>query len=680
METRSNPFHLTLLYTVYAITFFFPLFFLPITREFVLYTKYYFLIIGAVVLIVVSFIKFLVTRKFHWAQHIGVQALILIGLAYMLSVVLMSPNKIQALFNPQYGLVMIASLCIFYLYASYQFYKSEIRPALLVAVSSLFVSLISLFALVEPLRALNLPAYWTFLKNPAFNTVGTSINLLSFLIFSLGATCAYLWRVKNEHSAKDNRNLVIVLGVISLFVLLSVIFTIYTIVDSLMFKGAQVVLPPFNLSWYAAIEVLKSPMTAIFGVGVDNFSALYPQVRTVEYNSSELWQINTFAVSRSALLHTLTEVGVLGLTGFGLLIMHFSKLLGKVNLESKVMFVLAVATLVLLPVSIVSYFMFFLSLAAVASDIKRHAKVDEYEIDLTNLTPIYVGMVALYVLAIGGTGYYLWNNFVSEFYYKKSLDAVQMNDLNKLYQYQAKAVQYNLYNEDFRRNFSQTNLLLANNIAAKQADQITDNDRQIIAQAIQAAIQEGKAGVFLNSQKVTNWQNLASIYRQIINVAENAPAWTIQTYQQAMMRDPRNPVLRLDLGGIYYLFGSYGDAQRLFEQAVALKPDWANAHYNLGWAYFQQKQYAGAVEQMQIVVSLIDPSKQEADFKRAQKDLDDFKVKLVELQQQQAREQAAQQQRTTQVQETDQLNLPTPPAAVVEPKIELPKDASPEAR
>ena len=342
------------------------------------------------------------------------------------------------------------------------------------------------------------------------------------------------------------------------------------------------------------------------------------------------------------------------------------------------MFITSIVILALFPASVVSFFMFFFSMAAVASDIKRHSKADEYEIDLSRLTPVYVGMAAIYLVLIGGTGFYLWKNFTSEFYYKMSLDAVNENNLPKLYENQAKAVQANNYNEDFRRNFSQTNLLLANNIAAKPAETITDQDRETIAQAIQAAIQEGKAAVALNPQKVTNWQNLASVYRQIINVAENAPVWAISTYQQAIIRDPRNPALRLDLGGIFYLFQNYAEAQRLFEQAVSLKPDWSNAHYNLAWAYYQQGLYQPAVEQMQIVVGIIDPAKQAEDFKKSQKDLEDFKKKLAEAQTQQQQ----QQQQTTQQTEdaNSQLNLPTPPPAAVEPKIELPKESSPEAQ
>src|SRR5690606_5370366 len=111
----------------------------------------------------------------------------------------------------------------------------------------------------------------------------------------------------------------------------------------------------------------------------------------------------------------------------------------------------------------------------------------------------------------------------------------------------------------------------------------------------------------------TNWQNLATVYRQILNAVQQAPLWTISSYQQAILLDSYNPTLRLELGSVYYLLQQYDQAQRLFEQAVSLKPDWANAHYNLAWAYYQKELYGNAVQQMQIVTDLLDPAQAQED-------------------------------------------------------------------
>ena len=123
------------------------------------------------------------------------------------------------------------------------------------------------------------------------------------------------------------------------------------------------------------------------------------------------------------------------------------------------------------------------------------------------------------------------------------------------------------------------------------------------------------------------------------------------------------------LGSLYYILGQYQDSTNLFQQAVTLKPDWANARYNLAWSLYQQKDYQAAATQMQTVLSLLDKDKNSQDYKKAKDTLDNFK-KQVELTQQQ--EQKASQ--------GENLNLPRQQTPQVSPKIELPQSASPEAK
>ncbi|MBP9690663.1 hypothetical protein KBD81_01140 [Candidatus Woesebacteria bacterium] len=686
MSTQSKIINQVLQYVIYGIVFLFPLFFLPLTRDFLIYSKFYFLVFAMFGILILSFGKFIIGRKFTWIHNPATQSMILILLSYILSIVLMSPNKLQAIYNPQYGLVMITMFVVFYFYTSHVFSKAEVSPALLLAISGALVSVFSLVIMVDPFRGVTLPAYWSFLTNTTFNPVGSSIHFLAYLLFVLIGTGLYLLRLhrSRQHREDDqSKTMKIILSVIMLFSLLAAVFHIFIIAQQVMEQGAQIVLPPFSLSWYAAVEVLKNPMSALFGVGVDNFSTLFSQVRTVGYNLTDLWQVNTFSTSRSAILHVFTETGLLGIVGYGLLISMFLKRMKEVRTETAGMFIAALVIMFVLPPSIVSYFIFFLSMALMAADLHKKSGQEEYIIDLSGLMPIYIGLMAILVLILGGTMYFLGRDFMAEYYFKKSLDGIASNSLQQLYENQVTALQYNNANEEFHRQFAQTNLIVANNIAAKEQDALTDQDRETIAQAIQTSIVEGKAAVALNPLKVTNWQTLAGIYRQIVNVAENAPVWAVSAYQQAIVLDPRNPTLRLELGGIYYLFQNYDEAQNMFEQAVSLKQDWANAHYNLAWTYYQKELYGPAVDQMQLVVGLIDPVKQQEDYKAAQKTLDDFKVKYQEMLEQQAAAQEGQSGEETvtapKAVAPAELNLPTPPAANLEEKIELPAEASPEA-
>src|SRR3989344_3287349 len=121
MSNQSKILNSIIQHLVYGLVFLFPLFFLPITRDFLIYSKFYFLAAALFVVLLLSLGKFLLAKKFNWVHNLATQSLILILLSYVLSIVLMSPNKLQAIFNPQYGLVLLTSMVLLYLYASHAF-------------------------------------------------------------------------------------------------------------------------------------------------------------------------------------------------------------------------------------------------------------------------------------------------------------------------------------------------------------------------------------------------------------------------------------------------------------------------------------------------------------------------------------------------------------------------------
>jgi tetratricopeptide (TPR) repeat protein len=134
--------------------------------------------------------------------------------------------------------------------------------------------------------------------------------------------------------------------------------------------------------------------------------------------------------------------------------------------------------------------------------------------------------------------------------------------------------------------------------------------------------------------------------------------------------DPQNPIYRLNLGGVFYSLNNWDEASNLFTQAVGLKSDWPNAYYNLAWASYQKGAYQQAVNAMQNTISLLDPKTSKTDYEKASKELEEFKKKLPP-----AEEEATQGAQT----KPSQLTLPTP-QPTIEPKIKLPKEASPEAK
>jgi tetratricopeptide (TPR) repeat protein len=651
---------------LYLIIFLFPLFFLPITQEFYLTNKLYLLSFGLLVVVVLLVVQLFLHKKIELKRSALDVPVLIFFVVNAVSVVFSSPNKIQGVLNLGTGLLPLAALVVLYFLLTQLFKKNGLFN--LFSIPILIVSAFSIIAFLNPFAKLNLPAPLLFLKTFSFNLLGDTLTTALFLGFFVVvfAISFISFPPKLNEKASPLRLLPFVV------ILLAFFLNMYQVVKAQAVKTPPVsssYLAPFSYTWYSAVEALKQPREAVFGVGPDNFSSVYNRVKPAEYNQTPLWNIGEVAQSRSYVLGLWAETGLLGLLAFGLLLFVALKEILSLSEKGKsnpllYLYGYLVAAMFFFPPSLPVLFLFFLTLATVA-----HAKEQAgLTYDLQDYPLIYGGAGALALVLVIGATYLLGRSYLAEWYFKKSLDGLVKNNAKIVYDNMRQAAILNPYIERFRSNFSQVNLLIANNIASKPQDKLTDQDRQNITQAIQAAIAEAKAAVALNPQKASSWENLSIIYRNVINIAQGAEIWAISSYQRAILLDPQNPVYRLNLGGIYYSLGSYDEALKFFEQAVILKPDWANANYNFAWASYQKGNYQQAVNAIQNAITLIDPQKDRTDFEKAQTELEMFKTKLPK-----------QEPPATESAQPSTLTLPTP-QPTLEPKIQLPKSASPEAK
>jgi len=200
-------------------------------------------------------------------------------------------------------------------------------------------------------------------------------------------------------------------------------------------------------------------------------------------------------------------------------------------------------------------------------------------------------------------------------------------DANKgadTYNLQIKTINLNPNIDRYHLAYSTTNLALASSLST-QTD-LTDQDKQTITQLVQQAVSEARTATQLNPNKSSAWANLANIYRQLINFAEGADNFSIAAYTRAVQLDPANPQLRLDFGSLLYSLKRWDEAVARFQEAAQLKPDFANAYYNLSHAFQDQEKFLEAYQAMQSVVSLVPADS--ADAQKVQTELTDLQAKL----------------------------------------------------
>ncbi len=651
----------------------FPVLIFPFFREIFYIGKTIFTISIALALLSLSLLQILITRKIEFKKNGFEGSLLFFLIAYFLSWIITTPNKMQSLFVSTEGLLFLFSLIIIVRTAS----VLRVRVLPLLTFSSILVAFSLILSFTNVFKNVSLPQWISFLKSPYFTPVGSYLEALVFIFFIL----VYALFVLFSKDEKDKPEMVlerVLFGIAASLGILAIVLGVYNILNPVEIDGQpfRLILPPFRESWYAAVEILKGPITAIFGVGINNFSSIFTRVKTINYNQSDLWNIASFNLSASAFLHIFTTTGILGFASFLYLIARIYKNIYK---EGKmyhiVPFALLILSFVLLPITPIS----LLLLLAFIPEFP--IKKEKYLIDLGRIFLVYISVVGVLLAFIAVLFYNLARYTLAEIYFAGALQAVRDNKAAEVFDLHRQAALSFPYLEDLRRSFAEVNVILLNNYIQQLAEETNKENpdkekveqlRNSINQIVQAAINEAKALVALNPYKASSWAFLADIYRNILFLAENAGGWAISSYQRAIALDPLNPNYNLNLGGVYFSLKDYKRAEKTFENLISMKPDWPNAYYNYAWVLYQQENYEGAVRAMEMVMNLIEGNEEfdEQSRERVKKDLEEFRKRLPKQEEKEASPEA---------EPSPQLQIPTPPQPALEDKIELPLEASPEA-
>ena len=606
-------------------------------------------------------------------------AVLILVVAYILSTILRIPNKMEAIFLPGTTTIIVTAALFFFLANRLREKEKDIL-AMFTYGAGLIISLASILAVTGIIEKLTM--FPQYVRTITFTPVGGNLPAAIFLAVIIPLGLGY---VLTEKDTIKKAFWTVSLAVITLGLLAN----IYNMLPG---KPTSPKFAPYDVSWGIAIDTLKA--SPILGAGPANYLTAFNLYRPLSYNQSDLWAIK-FTQARDVYLTTLTETGFLGIAAMILLVLAVyraakaeikeNRLVGwgvgsNMKLVSLVLILTAFLFFASTP-SLILLLFILLVLNSKTSDVKLNLSTTQEgsSTKAQAATRIPAFLVAIPVVALIVAYAFFGTKMVNaEYTFGKSLSALAGNDGGLSYDLMVKAINTNSTVDRYHASFSQLNFALANSVAqppqqveGEEATQpeLSEEQRNTIAQLVQQSIEEAKATVALNLPRSGNWKLLADTYRAIIPFAEGADEFAIQSYNQAIALDPVNPNLRLDLGGVFYSLGNYEAAIEAFRLAVVAKPDLANSHYNLAVAYRENGDYALAAEQMALTLSLVD--RDSPDFEVAKKTLEEIEAKL-----------PAQGEGTIQTPEVgapegELVPPPSPAPPVVEPPLDLPEDAAP---
>ena len=675
-------------YILYAVVFLLPITVLSISPNPFVPAKLTVLSVGVALVLLIKALRVISSGKLEFSVGSFDFPVALLAVAYLLSAILRTPNKMEAFLLPGTATAVISASLLYFLINQLSDKEKKVTVKILLLSAVVFtVILLASFAGIFA----SIPQLPEFMRatsfNPAAGYLPAAVFLVSVLPMGVGLLLSEKIALRKAF-----------MGVASAVVLLGLVVSVFNMLPG---KPTSPRFPNASTSWAVAIDTLKE--SPIFGVGPSNYVTAFSRFRPLAYNTTELWAVK-FATANDFYLTLLTETGLLGAAGIILLILSVYRLV-RVKLRLKlqrtgaeaaysnpstpaggptlkafsenantISVSLLIILLALFPATVLLIAVFFilLSLTSIARKTTLNLSTQVAETPgapsqasqrLASRLPAILVTLPV-IVAVVLFGFRASRVLAAEIRFTRALNALAQNRATVTYDTMREAINLNPQVDRYHASYAQINLALANSIAGQAAGpegEITDQDRVNIAQLIQQSIREGKATVALNPLRAANWELLARIYQAIIPFAQGADVFAAQTMAQAVALDPINPNLRIALGGIHFGAGNFDTAVRVFELATVAKADHANARYNLAFALREDGKIDRAINEMTIVLSLTDPGTQ--DYETARTALEDLEARRAA---------------STEAPAGEELTPPQPAEEpVIEPPLELPEESEP---
>lgn len=574
-----------------------PAFFLPLTQDYYDTNKWTLLVGSAIIILILWGLRVVLTGTVTIAWNRTVKGLGLVTIAALVSL-LVSPNKGEALLSPFGAGTFLSLFLVAAVGTTFLDDKARgiLRWTLMTTVSLTGLLAVYQFFGLSRITGLAGVAGLTFLSNPLWTPVGTSIGLITVIVVTLPLIAREA--LHRKRSGHDNH--VIVAIVMGIAYIGGLTLTAYQILPT----WSQTTLP-YWVNWQILLESYKNWKQLLLGIGAENFLAAFTAGRPVALNMTPLWNTR-FTLGSSTFFHIATVYGVVGAAALSWFLagLHPVLLLTLVFLPPSFSTLIVVATILII------------------SQPPTHRSLARHSLARLIAVPVF--------LLAAAASYGLVRAYGAELAFAQSLKALENRDGTATYNLQIQAITANPQIARFHTAYSQTNLALANAISSTATTSATpeqlDRDRQTATQLIQQAIREAKIGVNLAPQHVLAWENIANVYQTLTGVAQGADQWTVAAYQQAMQLDPTNPVIRLRLGGAFIGQQKLDAAAESYVAAISLKPDYANAYYNLAFVYREQKKYLPAAQAIKEAAKYVTPGGDDA--RRTQTELDELRELL----------------------------------------------------
>ncbi|KKS89919.1 MAG: hypothetical protein UV63_C0010G0009 [Microgenomates group bacterium GW2011_GWC1_43_11] len=566
-----------------------PVFFLPVTREYFDTNKWAFFVLTSLLVLVMWTARLLLTGNATVSWSGTTVGIGLVTVAGFFSLTFSSFNKIEALLSFLGPVTWISATVILFFGPSLLSQREKILLRLgLTGVAGLA----GLGALYQHI-GLGTMVFQTGspFADPFFTPVGSTISLITFLILCLPISISIA-----IHAIQEKKEMIAAVSVVA--AVITVCGLGMTLWNYIPRASSQIL--PLTLGVRLILSSWDTIPHALFGQGSEKFLEVFTLFRPTSVNMTPIWNIG-FTANASLLLHIGSTFGILGLICFVVFLFQLWKEWANHPVTSLQAILYIILSLLVPPTFILVY---ILILFILSSDSQR-----EIRVTTKGLGRFLIAFFLSSITLLGIFGLFRW--YKGERLLFQSLESAQDGNGSQTFILQEEAVKTNPMNPSFHMSVSQTALLLAENLVqnAPRDDngkpKLSDEDKTLLTNLVNRSIQEAKLGITLSPGNVHTWVSLARVYQGLVGIAKDSDTWAIASYQKAFVLDPTNPVLHLDLGGLYMSLGRQEDAGKEFILAVTLKPNYVDGFYNLANVFRQIGDWDNALKALEQTKLLI---------------------------------------------------------------------------
>lgn len=393
-------------------------------------------------------------------------------------------------------------------------------------------------------------------------------------------------------------------------------------------------------SFGASSEIMNQTLRdhAWFGTGQGTYAMNHALYHSRSLNETDFW--NTRFDRAASFMFTLAPgVGYLGIGIFllFLLCLGIESVLFLAKQKKEEEWVFAFCYFVPWIALVIASFLFsfnmtlttllFLFSGLLAAEIaKKEFRFFLFQNKLASL--LYSALFIIFIFGLFIGIFFSTGRYAAEMAFTHAIRADRTKtDLKKIVTLLDRAATLNQFEDDYVRNLSQALLMRVQEelkIVSPNAP-LTEASKKYVQALVAASVNASARATELSPYATENWLARADGYRSLIGLVDDASKFALEGYERSIKLEPQNPNHWNELGKTNLLIANelqkltvsedqsiatkaksdwqnaISEAEKDFEQAIALKSNFAPAHYQLALVYEREGKLNEAIGKLESV-------------------------------------------------------------------------------